>query len=125
VCLGLTYLEYAFQAVKTAGLTAIAVKGKDTAVVAIEKKVTVRLVFGIMDKPFFRIDSSILNQLPMFSALLIELEPSLSESLVKIIISSFLTSTADARTIISRMRMEAAEYKFENGKKSLYLIKFI
>ena len=34
-------LEYAFKAVKTSGLTSVATKGKDIAVVCTEKKVTV------------------------------------------------------------------------------------
>jgi len=85
----LIQVEYAFQAVKTAGLTAIAVKGKDTAVVAIEKKVTDRLIDPKSVTNVFSVTDRI-------GAVTVGIPP-------------------DARTIISRMRMEAAEYKFENG----------
>jgi len=85
----LIQVEYAFQAVKTAGLTAIAVKGKDTAVIAIEKKVTDRLIDPKSVTSIYSITEGI-------GAVTIGLVP-------------------DAKAVISRMRMEAADYKFENG----------
>ena len=48
-------VEYAFKAVKTCGLTSVAIRGKDSVVVLCEKKVQVTF-------PSFRIDSSTLKQ---------------------------------------------------------------
>jgi len=85
----LIQVEYAFQAVKTANLTAIAVKGKDTSALCIEKKVTDRLIDPKSVTNIFNITERI-------GAVTVGIQP-------------------DARAIVSRMRMEAAEYKFENG----------
>mmetsp|Transcript_10255 Transcript_10255/g.8805 ORF Transcript_10255/g.8805 Transcript_10255/m.8805 type:complete len:146 (+) Transcript_10255:44-481(+) len=88
----LIQVEYAFQAVKTAGLTAIAIKGKDTAVVAIEKKVTDRLIDPDSVTNIYNVNDGI-------GAVTVGLTP-------------------DAKSVISRLRMEAAEYKFENGHQA-------
>jgi 20S proteasome subunit alpha 1 len=82
-------VEYAFKAVKTSGLTSIAVKGKDSAVVVTEKKVTDRLIDPRSVTNIFHITDTI---------------------------GCVVTGIApDAKAIISRMRSEAADYKFENG----------
>mmetsp|Transcript_66893 Transcript_66893/g.93046 ORF Transcript_66893/g.93046 Transcript_66893/m.93046 type:complete len:145 (+) Transcript_66893:42-476(+) len=85
----LIQVEYAFQAVKTAGLTAIAVKGKDSAVVAIQKKVTDRLIDPESVTNIYNINEDI-------GCVTVGLAP-------------------DAKQIVQRLRMEAAEYKFTNG----------
>jgi len=82
-------VEYAFKAVKTSGLTSIAVKGKDSAVVVTEKKVTDRLIDPRSVTNIFNITDTI---------------------------GCVTTGIApDAKAIVTRMRMEAAEYRFENG----------
>jgi len=82
-------VEYAFKAVKTSGLTSIAIKGKDAAVVCTEKKVTDRLIDPKSVSNIFNITDTI---------------------------GCVTTGIApDAKAIITRLRQEAAEYRFENG----------
>jgi len=75
--------------VKTSGLTSIAIKGKDSAVVVTEKKVTDRLIDP-------RSVTNIYNITDTIGCVTTGIAP-------------------DAKAIVTRMRMEAAEYKFENG----------
>eukprot|EP00331_Platyophrya_macrostoma_P022005 CAMPEP_0176440124 /NCGR_PEP_ID=MMETSP0127-20121128/20375_1 /TAXON_ID=938130 /ORGANISM="Platyophrya macrostoma, Strain WH" /LENGTH=249 /DNA_ID=CAMNT_0017824571 /DNA_START=30 /DNA_END=782 /DNA_ORIENTATION=- len=82
-------VEYAFKAVKTSGLTSVATKGKDIAVVCTEKKVTDLLIDPSSVSNIYNITDTI-------GALTTGITP-------------------DAKAIISRLRMEAADYKFENG----------
>jgi len=82
-------VEYAFKAVKTSGLTSIAIKGKDSAVVITEKKVTDRLIDPKSVTNIFNVADTI---------------------------GCVTTGIApDAKAVVNMLRMESAEYKFENG----------
>ena len=82
-------VEYAFKAAKSAGLTSIGVRGSDCVVVCIEKRVP--------DKSI--VPSSVTHLFPV------------SET-----IAACMTGLLpDARALVSRMRTEAADFKFKNG----------
>eukprot|EP01015_Nassula_variabilis_P000476 TRINITY_DN1024_c0_g2_i1.p2 TRINITY_DN1024_c0_g2~~TRINITY_DN1024_c0_g2_i1.p2 ORF type:complete len:250 (-),score=54.12 TRINITY_DN1024_c0_g2_i1:126-875(-) len=82
-------VEYAFKAVKTSGLTSIGVRGDTCAVVCGEKKVPDRLM-----------DASTITNIH-----------NITQNLG--VITTGIP--ADAKAVVTRLRQEAAQYRYENG----------
>jgi len=82
-------VEYAFKAAKSSGETAIGVRGKDCAVIAVQKKVVDKLVDPTSVTRLFKITENI---------------GCVAVGLI-----------ADARSAVQRTRHEAAEFKYLNG----------
>uniref|UniRef100_A0A7S1KDW0 Proteasome alpha-type subunits domain-containing protein n=1 Tax=Vitrella brassicaformis TaxID=1169539 RepID=A0A7S1KDW0_9ALVE len=82
-------VEYAFKAVNAPGLTALALKGKDTACIAIQKKVPDKLL-----------DPAYVTNL---------------HSLSKNIGSVMVGPAADGRSLVMQARYMAAEFEYEKG----------
>ena len=81
--------EYAFKAVRTSGLTSVGVRGKDTVVVATQKKVQDRLID----------DKSVTHIFPV----------------AKHIGVCMTGLIGDAKAAVQRARQEAAQFEYENG----------
>lgn len=82
-------VEYAFKAAKSAGLTSIGVRGSDCVVVCIERKVPDKCI----------VPSSVTHLFPI------------SET-----IGACMTGLLpDSRALVTRMRTEASDFKYENG----------
>lgn len=121
-------VEYAFKAITSSGITAIAVRGKDTSVVIVQKKVEDKLVDAETVSRLFRITPTIgcvvtglLRTFlkPFFLSLLLRL---FSFGLLERWRDSWLStlllpfwSTADAKNQIVRARQEAAEWRYKYG----------
>nr|XP_028953123.1 proteasome subunit alpha type-6-like [Malus domestica] len=84
-------VEYAFKAVKAAGITSIGVRGKDSVCVVTQKKVPVSIV--ALDQ------TSVTHLFPI----------------TKFVGLLATGMTADARTLVSQARNEAAEFRFKYG----------
>ncbi|KAE8735298.1 Proteasome subunit alpha type-6 [Hibiscus syriacus] len=82
-------VEYAFKAVKAAGITSIGVRGKDSVCVVTQKKVPASSLFDFFSGHLFPITK--------FLGLLAT------------------GMTADARTLVQQARNEAAEFRFRYG----------
>ncbi|KAK9857562.1 hypothetical protein WJX84_007039 [Apatococcus fuscideae] len=82
-------VEYAFKAVKSGGITSIAVRGKDSVCLVTQKKVPDKLIDP----------SSIVN--------LFKVTPKIG-----MLVTGF---EADARTLLQKARSEAAEFRFKYG----------
>ncbi|XP_049849123.1 proteasome subunit alpha type-6-like [Schistocerca gregaria] len=82
-------VEYAFKAIKTSTLTSVAVRGKDSCAVVTQKKVPDKL----MD--------------PSTVTYLFKLTPKIG-----CVVNGLI---ADARALVQRTRLEAAEFKFKYG----------
>ena len=82
-------VEYAFKAIKTSGLTSIGVRGKDSCVVLTQRKVPDKLHDPESVTNLYNITENI-----------------------GIVMTGMV---ADARSSVTRLRNEAAEFKFNNG----------
>jgi 20S proteasome subunit alpha 1 len=83
------FVEYAFKAVKSAGITSVGVRGKDCVVVVTQKKVPNKLLDPTSLTHMFYIT-------PTIGALMTGL-------------------TADAQALVARARQEAAQFEYQNG----------
>ncbi|EER06821.1 proteasome subunit alpha1, putative [Perkinsus marinus ATCC 50983] len=82
-------VEYAFKAVKTSGLTCLAMKGKNTVVAVGQKKIPDKLQDGSFTNSIYRITSNL-----------------------GVVIAGM---PADARALVNRARQTASEYEDKNG----------
>eukprot|EP00919_Chromeraceae_sp_WS-2016_P006811 GHVR01015968.1.p1 GENE.GHVR01015968.1~~GHVR01015968.1.p1 ORF type:complete len:179 (-),score=12.11 GHVR01015968.1:477-1013(-) len=82
-------VEYAFKAVKTCGLTAVAIRGKDSVVLLSEKKIGDRFIDASTVTSIYNVTSKI-------GCLAIGIIP-------------------DCKNVITRLQMEASSYKTEMG----------
>merc|ERR1719440_105060 len=82
-------VEYAFKAIKTSGLTSVGVRGADSCVVLTQRKVPDKL----------HDPDSVTNLYPITEK-------------IGLVMTGMV---ADARASVSRLRQEAAEFKFNNG----------
>lgn len=82
-------VEYAFKAIKTSGLTSVGVRGKDSCVVLTQRKVPDKL----------HDPESVTNLYPITDN-------------IGLVMTGMV---ADARASVSRLRSEAAEFRFNNG----------
>jgi len=82
-------VEYAFKAIKTSGLTSVGVRGADSCVVLTQRKVPDKL----------HDPESVTNLYPITDK-------------IGLVMTGMV---ADARASVSRLRNEAAEFKFQNG----------
>lgn len=89
LALALAFVEYAFKAAASSGLTAVAVRGKDCCVVATQLKVPDRLIDPTSVTNIYNITDNV---------------------------GALMTGmTADARAEVQRLRYEAHEYRFNYG----------
>jgi len=82
-------VEYAFKAINSTNLTAVAVKGKDSAVIAIQKRVPDKLIVANSVTSVYR------------------LTPTIGCAMVGMI--------PDSQFQVKRAQLEAAEWKYKNG----------
>jgi len=82
-------VEYAFKAVKAAGLTSIAVRGKDSVCVVTQKKVPDKLIDPKTVTHLFKITKD-----------------------VGVLVTGMM---ADAKSLVTKMRSSAAEFRFNYG----------
>mmetsp|Transcript_4268 Transcript_4268/g.12313 ORF Transcript_4268/g.12313 Transcript_4268/m.12313 type:complete len:249 (-) Transcript_4268:1553-2299(-) len=82
-------VEYAFKAVKTSGITSIAVRGKDSVVAVTQKKVPDKLIDPTSVTHLFKIS----KQIGMLATGML----------------------ADAKSLVQKARSEAAEFRFKFG----------
>ncbi|XP_039016887.1 proteasome subunit alpha type-6-like isoform X1 [Hibiscus syriacus] len=116
-------VEYAFKAVKAAGITSIGVRGKDSVCVVTQKKVPVRtllqFIYGFsflgLFKRFWRSGClSFLNNV-MQDKLLDQSSITHLFPITKFLGLLATGMTADARTLVQQARNEAAEFRFRYG----------
>jgi len=82
-------VEYAFKAINSTNLTAVAVKGKDCAVVAVQKRIPDKLIVSNSVTSVYKLTTQI-------GAVMVGMIP-------------------DSRYQVKRAQMEAANWKYENG----------
>ena len=82
-------VEYAFKAINSTNLTAVAVKGRDTAVIAVQKRVPDKLIVSDSVTSVF------------------QLSPSIGCAMIGMV--------PDSRFQVRRAQLEAAQWKYKNG----------
>lgn len=117
--------EYAFKAISGAGVTAVAVRGKDTAVVITQRKVPVsplarpqpwRLTDRSQDK---LLDPSTITHLfqitPTIGCVMTGMIGELTTHLTYLGLARNSCLVADARAQVQRTRQEAAQFRYKHG----------
>eukprot|EP00201_Polytomella_parva_P004596 CAMPEP_0175082542 /NCGR_PEP_ID=MMETSP0052_2-20121109/26818_1 /TAXON_ID=51329 ORGANISM="Polytomella parva, Strain SAG 63-3" /NCGR_SAMPLE_ID=MMETSP0052_2 /ASSEMBLY_ACC=CAM_ASM_000194 /LENGTH=266 /DNA_ID=CAMNT_0016353759 /DNA_START=70 /DNA_END=870 /DNA_ORIENTATION=- len=103
-------VEYAFKAVRSTGLTSIAVRGKDSVVFVTQKKVSDKLIDPSSITNIFKITKHI-------GALVTGLMRKLTFSIICAFSLKNIAfpSSADAKSIIQNARQQCADFRFKYG----------
>ncbi|RSH93864.1 Proteasome subunit YC7alpha/Y8 (protease yscE subunit 7) [Saitozyma podzolica] len=108
-------VEYAFKAISGAGVTAVSVRGKDTAVVITQRKVPVRVTSSALSTLLYQLHAPVEYSYRLQDKLL---DPETITHLFQITptIGCVMTGLiADARAQVQRTRSEAASFRYKYG----------